>query len=69
MWRWDVPSLRGERIDKLFSMNGNFCFLNDRFLENKRRLSSPRWFNPNYLGVKIYNYVNMSKAKKATSRS
>lgn len=58
---------QGRKIDKLFSMNGQlFVHLNDRFLEavgalrrDLALLSQPKLYR-----VKIYNYVNMSKAKK-----
>lgn len=57
-----------ERIDKLFSMNGNFCKLNDRFLEeseDERRDPSDfrlLWLNPNYMGLK--SIITLIRAKQ-----
>lgn len=59
------------KINKLLSMNGHFCCLNDRFLEESAyakakgsddgslTLSS----QPKLCGVKIYNYVNTRQSK------
>lgn len=47
-------------------MNGHFCCLNDRFLEESahaKAKGSDDGSLPKLCGVKIYNYVNMSEAK------